>query len=711
MRKWIVTWLCANVIFFVFLLPSFFFLVDGRNYIFSDFLFHDDAIYVSKSLFSVPDYVRSNPILFHVIGFVGYMNSIPVFKILTALWSALVTGLIAVVFFWISGRLILSGLTALAAVSYPISMDQAFFVSGSHPTFGTIFATLALAAFFIGWVGSDRRFIVGSAIAGVSGLMAALSSPTMILMTTAPAIWLAIAAMLQWRGSRRLVIGLSMFLVPLAVHLWHGFGEYHYSGVKGWTEYSLQNIFGRLQDSLDLIFYKNWETAAGWLIGVYLVALIVILALVIHTGWKGGVVKARREPRWHLEVRDLVLFLILAVVGAALSFGPASITTSLLPRYVVGPFLLAAFGMGAVMVWALQRASAPVGGAVVLALVGLSAVHLVHRGEVRDARFAAYLDAHNKIRAMVEAEANQWPERGQVVIILPAGLASPTAGFNHWSTWYLRALTGSKELIGLIGSGASLNQRPFVEAYADHGPEYWSMRGDRSARIPMRGLEEGRPLFAYSSEDRDDPLASTPIAFVSTRGVALFARGDLPNLARAEWERASCGDRPLRSNSVVWAVESDDAPNLHAPPPEAGTGQAMAFDGTHYEIRTIDVPRGQWFELAFTLSSAQKMETISYSETTPFMPVLSDVIAIYQTPEGFRLSSRQANKNWNIFDEGAGVRIELQGISGCYMVLSANNNILGVLDPPSPSGTWIFGKGFMQRYWSGEVALKIWPGH
>lgn len=80
-------------------------------------------------------------------------------------------------------------------------------------------------------------------------------------------------------------------------------------------------------------------------------------------------------------------------------------------------------------------------------------------------------------------------------------LANKNAGgFNHWSTWYLRGVSGNRQLIGLMGEARTTTILPFVAQYRDHDPSYWAdvEGGIGKYRLAMVGLEKDCATFAYT---------------------------------------------------------------------------------------------------------------------------------------------------------------------------------------------------------------------
>ena len=166
-------------------------------------------------------------------------------------------------------------------------------------------------------------------------------------------------------------------------------------------------------------------------------AAVAIIAFV-HQWWAD---RARPAPNSYKPSSSSSHLLVLglnALVASALTFGPVSITTGLLDRYLVAPVVL---GLMAVVALTLNFFKPLTGWRRVAALgflvlvVGLN----IWRAEQSiDSQFAARLRTHNAVSELVEREGQRWSANAQVVMLTGWGYTSPTLGFNHWSTWYLR---------------------------------------------------------------------------------------------------------------------------------------------------------------------------------------------------------------------------------------------------------------------------------
>ena len=111
------------------------------------------------------------------------------------------------------------------------------------------------------------------------------------------------------------------------------------------------------------------------------------------------------------------------------------------------------------------------------------------------------------LAGFVQERSADWPQGAQIVIA--SEIPSPfTAGYNHWSTGFLRTHTGDETVIGLIGREDWMDaEDPFVELYRHHHRQYWEIverdGTPYSSRRRMFGLVKSRPTYAYRFDVSD----------------------------------------------------------------------------------------------------------------------------------------------------------------------------------------------------------------
>ena len=397
--------------------------------------------------------------------------------------------------------------------------------------------------------------MVATGAAGVAvafALLAALASPCYFLAPLAPLVWLAVAAASEWRGWRRLVVLSAVLSTPIILHVLRGGMQYHYTALTGWTNLSPENVAANLDRAVRLVLRPVYapplELAATYALGLAGVSACFGLG-VWNTSRQGALADAMRPSR------HLILGSAGMLVTAALAFGPSAIVTSYAPRYATAPFLLGALAVLAPLLWAVSRlplSARLTSASFVIVLVAAG----IRSAQLRDGAIGPKLAAHRAAMRVIATEAASWKPSAQIVLVLPADIRSPTEGFNHWSTWYVRAVSGRADVLALFGREADLDTSPFINAYRDNGEIFWQVANGRSQRIPMRGLEAGRPLYYYRLSPRDpdsDPPRPLPVLFFGQRA-QLVAPGVPPSCAPDISDAARGVDASTRA---IWPVDGD----------------------------------------------------------------------------------------------------------------------------------------------------------
>jgi hypothetical protein len=528
-------------------------LLIQRDFVLNSYLHADDAIFIPRALAGQATIPRDHPLIYLALEALGPIALISTFKLLSTGFLGLAAALMALWLFRMGAGVLSAGLAALALVIHPVAIDQGLFVTGSHPIIGTVLVLGSLLLIMDGW---SRSPMVATATAGAAGafaLLAALASPCYFLAPFAPLVWLAVAAASEWRGWRRLVVLSAVLSTPIILHVLRDGMQYHYTAKTGFTDFSPENVATNLAHAVWLVlrpvFAPPLALAATYALGLAGVSACLGLA-VWNTSRQGAPADAIRPSR------RLILGSAAMLVTAALAFGPSAIVTSYAPRYATAPFVLGALAVLAPLLWAVSRWPLSAGLTSVSFVIVLVAAG-IRSAQLRDGAFGPELAAHRAAMRVIATEAASWEPNAQIVLVLPADSRSPTGGFNHWSTWYVRAVSSRADVLALFGREADLDASPFIKAYRDHGEMFWRVVNGRSQRIPMRGLEAGRPLYYYRLSPRDpdsDPPRPLPVLFFG-RHAQLVAPGVPPRRA-PDISDAAAGSVDAGSGAI-WPVDGD----------------------------------------------------------------------------------------------------------------------------------------------------------
>ncbi len=269
---------------------------------------------------------------------------------------------------------------------------------------------------------------------------------------------------------------------------------------------------------------------------------------------------------------------------------------------------------------------------------------MVARMDIVEAEDGYSLRAHKRIEKVVTRKSKTWPQDSQVLFVVKKPLEASTRGFNHWSTWYLRKLTGRRDLIGLVGQEHSISRDPFVEEYSDGDSEYWEIIDGRSKQIKMIGLEPDRPLFVYTIARDHRRSAAATVVFENQGRARMVPPGVAPETGAV----VADNDPALSSaeNLYVWPsaaetiVPGDEKCDFEAEfAPDAS--EMLTVNVVRASPAGIDlpvVPDGcvnvvLRFEPDTIVEAPQP-----FSKEEPPMPTQGPVLTMYQRPFGLLLT-------------------------------------------------------------------------
>lgn len=682
-------------------------LVAGR-FTFSSLLVEDDAIYVPRALFGDPiddEWTVSitEPLLDVTTQLFG---SVVAPKLLSVGMAGLFAAAVAVLLAVVSRRRALSVLAASVIVTYPITDEIGVFALGAHPYFAgaavIVSAHLFLVRSGLGWPVLGPRVALASSAAFALAAMAL--SPVATLMPLAPLAWVLATAPGSGRGRSAVAVDAGIAAVPAVAAAGLGLFSYHYQSMPGWTDTSIGSGLDSLASAIAAVGAPVADATAGTRL-LYAGALAVVACVAVVEGLRrrgssaDGRTDIARTGGDPAPGRLLVDAAVVLVVGGALTFGPGFAAANFQPRYAVLPFTFVVVAAAALLLRAVGRSGVPV---LVGALALLLVLGGVRAGQVMSLAHAPALATHDQIAGLVAEEVAHWRPDAQVVLLLPDDEIVPTYGFNHWSTWSLRALTGRADITGLIGKEAWLSDDPFVDRYRDHGDEYWTVVEGRSRRIPMKGLVRARPLYTYALDPRGEwtPLDATVFVGVETTVVPF---GAPPTSVAASGAQDSCEDS--RGESLFWPTSTTVVPNPSID--DAGTAQRFggSFDGTGSDTYSVQVPEGSTVHARMEFTARGPVPSGDYSAVEPPMPVLAQSFAIYERPEWYAIVDSVSGRDMHTAGRDDAV-IEIAGIEGCFLVARTGGRTMTLADP-SLSGAWSLGRGFMERFWIGEMQVTV----
>ncbi len=674
-------------------------ILASTGYTDSLFFYTDDLIYIGRALAGDPIEVPANWLHYKLLYSLASLGG----PLLVKLVPPVVFGASLAITFSIlkklSGSPIVAFSFAMIVVFHPVSQDQSFFLSGGHPATAAlamlVFLRLHLAHLNLGLTGNlkDNSLLMTGQLFAL--FIASVLSPVFSL---APFLGIAAALNLVLLGPRtsfhqvRIAFGICMLLaVLLAIYQLPNITNYHYANEADLVAYMPQQIVTNLIEAIEFMLVKPFDNMR------FILALYgaVILAVVIFA-WRYSRGNQSYISQDNQPAKNIVIGVaLITLMAAAVTFGPSSILTRFVSRYAYAPSM---FGLLLVAILLARPAArlllaTPRRRLMPLFLI-LAVIPFIHYFYQARTFIAPYLEAHALIKNAVADET--WSPNDQILVLLPNHLPISSRGFNHWSTWYLRILTGQRDMIGLIGSEkmiADLYQNgPYVASYADHGSPYWGKRNGQKRRLRMVGLESDRKIHFFRSATPEGSLELQPIRF---------------------WGAEEKGVKNLSATTLCNASNFQDGLDIYtgrAPTSDVDevlySRKNLHFNGENSETISIDVSEHGPVSIFITLYSANSAPPLpdKYNATSPHMPLVSPVISIYEKSGEFQIASHSGDLDLRI-PKGEGNRLSLSilGCEGGAAFMFGNGTFLGVTINPTLSGDWKFGKGFKQRYWTGTI--------
>ena len=532
--------------------------VSARKFLFSSFLTYDDTIFLPRAAFDRPLSFAWRWEL-DLINWTGKLGG-------TVIWPKLLgivmVGLTAAVLTWLLGtasQLRYSAAVGAVTISlFPISREPGVFVIGTHPFFAAPFAFAALHVVLTCYRGNRTITYRSVVIAAVLFSVAALMSPTGVLLIGAPTMLLVVRAAITRSMTRSDWACLAISVGWIAVVGPKILG-YHYTGLQGWVSTSPSTALRNIRTSLEFIAEP---VRRGGILAVSVSTLGLALVIAVATVAIHACILRRPHdasddhravayPSAIPEVGATWWFDVTALLGcAALAIIPGLAVVTFTPRYAALAFLFAAAAVALALARLIgshvrTRSRSLAGVGLVALAVGstLSADHLRYR------EFGGHLQSFHEVERLVTRESDSLPVGAQLVVVLDDDADVPSVGYNHWSTWLLRYLADRVDITGLVGIRPWLSSEPFVGEYRDQGPEYWIVRNGRSSRIRMKGLLKDAPTYTFISPSEGGDLIPSSLSFASGESFLTVPAGSSALCSQE-------GPSPTTDTELVWTISA-----------------------------------------------------------------------------------------------------------------------------------------------------------
>ena len=618
----------------------------------------------------------------------------------------------------------------LVAFLAPMTVDQGIFIAGSSPVVG--FAT-AFTGFLLSYraLCGDHEYVrrvLLAILAGVFYLLAAMFTSLFYLIFLAPLFypWWTNRYLVENRWKLAGLLVISVFTVPLFQLLRYSlFGQgivSHYAGMPGWVDYSITNVINQ--------WTKFLHTFTGQF-GIPSLALLLVLFILIAGIFLNGLKREHAGARSNETPHYVAGFLFLSAAFVLL-MAPISATVFMPYRYVIAPGVFLVPLVFLVFDYALSGLDRKYAFPsrtkryIQLSLTGLLIVVSVlfvsfsyyTQHYTYQRRYGDVISTQLLLESFIMDEQSDWDANAQIMILVNDFPGEFTSGFNHWSTWYLRHVSKRHDVIGLIGPERWLEHHPFVEAYRDHGEEYWYQVERQGspfmARKKMVGLEHERPTYIYRiGEDTVETIEWIRIhnagqidLFQATiNGIEYEGQYTIATMLAANNEHGI-----TIHNSINYNIAPVEIRPLEVVP----TSGFLYFDGSR-DIRR-DVPhrdvKDYTFELLFR-SDTVPAQDYRYGRTSPPMPLLFlPLMAMYQVSDGevnIYIGEDPASpvKIITLYNDDW-VNLALTVKDGREMIVYVNGYPYDRVEGDFALGDTItVGRGYYERFWQGWIHYLV----
>lgn len=682
------------------------------EFIFNSHLWADDAIFLGKASLGQATGLEDP---YSKIWALFAERSLALAKLLPIALRGMVAALVFAILREACWDRFLSAGLATGIALLPIAVDQFVFVNGSHPTAGLVIGLSGVAVLPLhtqNSVEAHVRYLTASLLIAMSSLVTPVFSLAALVSLSILAV--GVAQLVTKRSyvtgaiRRTLLVSHSLLFTALSLQVINRLSgsRYHYDELPGWVDYSLAQVFRGLR----AIFTLGWPSAY---------TLVLIWCIAAASAFY------RTRPSMQsgrLSLRAWILFSLAAVASA-----PVSVVTSFVPRYRVAPVTLLVVlvvlllsGEGAGSSPDSPRANVkrpplllhPGSQQRIASIFVVVAISITAGNDLRDATAGAnigFRHVENAVSLVGELPDGPW----QIIVILPDEHRMTTNGYNHWSTWQLRALIGNTDVIGIIAATSDLQRSDpnffWVDRYQDHSrDDYWGISGNgRAFRRTFIGVERDRPTYVFLPDDESAEMRSSGLLTDVSGSLALLAGGASTPVDSIETLCEGTGGfisrvKNFPTFSSMWAID-DVVLSLSNAGGEPVSGDVNR-DATAIYVVTHSFTR----MLPFTKPN----DAAKYSATRPEMPFLTSDLAAYDG-ESISVALRGSRQSLRLGarhgDQEVVTLIACPTGSG---IVFSNSGQQASASSLQVAGTYTAGAGFLERVWSqGAVSISVGLRH
>ena len=672
-------------------------LLQRWDILFSHILVQDDQTYLVDFLLfdSDPSGISLSYLKWYSQTF-GLIGS----RVYLILNAAISIGILSCIILWATKSKVISLSPLLAALAVS-SETQFIFINGSHTTSALPAIAAFCGAIIILWQANYRLTIACAALASILAFIVATN-----LTTVAPGLTISALTILtspaSQGGKNYIKMATTIFVALFGPAYFYIFsfinkaGRNHYLDNDGWVDFNIERSFSRIAEAVD---YLSFEMP-------FLLILFIIAASISTVAFTMSLRTKGRNPTLDIfgpQRSHIFTVSLLFIAVAALCYAPAVTVPQSAARYFEIPTLFVGTALITLILSMLQRNVRKPGLAAAF-IVALPVSIFSTRAMLEDTYGSLAASTH-AIERGLQQHIEHIPLNAQIIIV---GRQLPFSGFNHWSTGTLRFLTGRVDVIGLIGNESSIGSYdPFVQSWRRHGPEYWRLDNDGvRRRIQMIGLEQGRPTFGFRFDHETGELRPAEIVSFDNNGqlVASFGQAFQSDAiiqpSSLKSLLPSCHSRNAAAPIVFGAPSTELNPQPSRP---IDTNFMFVADGASSESLSLGA---QAFVAEFWIApTEQEFTNEGLNATYPPTPILA---------RGWFQLWQTAQSEWVLQAETAQIRVEYPVLyfrvaytPGCGATIRIGQQETLLPAPEGDSFTLQLGRGFLDRYWNGEIVGNV----
>jgi len=565
------------------------------------------------------------------------------------------------------------------------------FIVGSYGVL-TLFLILAAVQCLIVVFQSEhvtRKSIVAQALFAVFVLLLVHSFSTGLL------VLLAVPLLPWWRAPLRADrLGFRMHAIStgviLLVGVAHGvlglLANHPYAAMPGRRTGNPVEIIGNLArlSANIVVNYVDPRLSTGQPTGEVRSLTTTVMVVLLLVGLLGYAVikdwlmyRSRHIPPSPNVVRlvDLLPFLLMATV---LSMAGA---TTIRITHLWHPFVPSVFGVAACLV--AFRILLP--GRSVVCPVIVVVLLTVYSFSLQNSSFGNSARSLANISTAMKEVSWTWPNNAQIVLV-----TNPPTN---------------------TGINASIRSLPFLQQATGRSDMKLAVIESSSRITPllMKHMDEFDDAFRMYEIDSSSGVWNGVNIIVSGDGELVLIDGLTGMRHSLDFAQFLCSTL-TEAHTIVTPLDLELTAPVATRVRQTATGETLELMAEERTRVAISIPEGSLYLVDIRLEADPRSfdpRNSAYSEVTPPMPLLAPNSAIYQTPTGYRVQGRSSGQFVGPVGENGITEMTYLGCEGGLATLFVDGLYQALLEPGSVSGEWLFGSGYKQRVWNGQLTFTV----